>query len=307
MSNRELTVQEGREPLPQNYGVASKTNAKARVTRKKISEFAMEAFAWMAAVIMFGIPFYFVIINSFKNTTEAAAMNLAWPTTFHIIENYREVLTVNDGVVLRAFFNSTLITVLSIITLILICSMAGFVLQRRTGRFSNQLNFLVLVGLMIPPAIVPTIWVLQGLGLFKTIPGIVMLESALHFSFACLLYKAFTATIPKEIDEAALIDGCGGFRLFFQIILPLLKPVTSTIIVLSSIQIYNDFENMLYFFPGAKNATVQLTLYNFTGMYGTNWNLLFADVLLISIPPLILFIFFNKKIVDGMTAGAVKG
>jgi raffinose/stachyose/melibiose transport system permease protein len=275
--------------------------------KKNLKLLSIESFSVLVAIVLFGIPFYFVIINSFKDVTEAANMSLAWPSSLHILENYKQVITTNHGMVLRAFFNSTLITVLSIITMILVCSMAAFVLQRRQGKGSNFLNSMVLVGLMIPPAIVPTIWVLQSIGLFKTLPGIVLLESALHFSFACMLYKAFMATIPREIDEAALMDGCSSFKLYFKIILPLLKPVTSTIIVLSSINIYNDFENMLYFFPGAENATVQLTLYNFKGMFGTSWNLLFADVLLISIPPLILFIFFNKKIVAGMTAGAVKG
>ncbi|WP_081825511.1 carbohydrate ABC transporter permease [Bacillus sp. UNC41MFS5] len=290
--------------LVRSYDIEIHSSVKKKKNFKLLS---IESFSVLVAIVLFGIPFYFVIINSFKDVTEASNMNLAWPSSLHILENYTQVITTNHGMVLRAFFNSTLITVLSIVTMILVCSMAAFVLQRRQGKGSNFLNSLVLVGLMIPPAIVPTIWVLQSIGLFKTLPGIVLLESALHFSFACMLYKAFMATIPREIDEAALMDGCGSFKLYFKIILPLLKPVTSTIIVLSSINIYNDFENMLYFFPGAENATVQLTLYNFKGMFGTSWNLLFADVLLISIPPLILFIFFNKKIVAGMTAGAVKG
>ncbi len=115
------------------------------------------------------------------------------------------------------------------------------------------------------------------------------------------------STIPREIDEAAIIDGCTRYKLFFNIILPLLKPVTSTVIILSAINIFNDFANPLYFLPGAKNATVQLTLYNFTGKYSSSWNLLFANVVLISLPLLILFIFFNKQIVAGMTAGSVKG
>jgi raffinose/stachyose/melibiose transport system permease protein len=114
------------------------------------------------------------------------------------------------------------------------------------------------------------------------------------------------ATVPREIDEAALIDGCSRFRLFFSIILPLLKPVSATVIVLTAVGIYNDFVHPLYFFPGADNATIQLTLYNFSSMYNTQWNLLFTNIVLISIPPLILFIFFNKKIVAGMTAGSVK-
>lgn len=167
-------------------------------------------------------------------------------------------------------------------------------------------NFLILAGLIIPPAIVPTIWVLDGIGLFKTMPGIILVEVALNLPFTILLYKGFMATLPKELDEAALIDGCGRLRLFFNIILPLLKPVSATVIVLTAVGVYNDFVNPLYFFPGAENATLQLTLYNFSSMYNTQWNLLFTNILLISIPPLILFIFFNKKIVAGMTAGAVK-
>jgi raffinose/stachyose/melibiose transport system permease protein len=112
--------------------------------------------------------------------------------------------------------------------------------------------------------------------------------------------------MPWEIDEAAVIDGCGGAQLFFRIIFPLLQPVTSTIIILSAVNIFNDFVNPLYFLPGARNVTVQLTLYNFMSMFVTKWNLLFSDVVLISIPPLILFLFFNKRIVAGLTAGALK-
>ncbi|MCJ7842860.1 carbohydrate ABC transporter permease [Lederbergia sp. NSJ-179] len=293
----DLTVTEGTEAA---------ISKKSIFRKEKIGLLSTEILAVLFAAIFFGVPFYFVIINSFKSSEGAATLSLSIPDTFHIIENYKEVLTMNDGIVLRAFFNSTFITISSIIILIFVCSMTGFILQRRKG-LSKKLNYVILIGLMIPPAIVPTIFVLQSLGIFKTLHGIVLLESALHFSFACLLYMAFAATIPRELDEAAFIDGCGPINLFFRVIFPLLKPVTSTVIVLSSIQIYNDFENMLYFFPGAENATVQLTLYNFTGIYGTSYHLLFADVLLISIPPLILFIFFNKKIVAGMTAGAVKG
>lgn len=114
-------------------------------------------------------------------------------------------------------------------------------------------------------------------------------------------------TIPKELEEAGLIDGCGAFQIFSKIIFPLLKPVTSTVIILNAVSIFNNFTNPLYFFPGNDNVTVQLTLYNFKGKYESSYNLLFADVLVITIPMLILFVFFNKKIIDGMVAGAVKG
>jgi raffinose/stachyose/melibiose transport system permease protein len=233
---------------------------------------------------------------------------MSFPTTFHIFTNYKEVLLSNDHMVIRAFFNSTRLTVFSILILVLVSSMAGFIMQRREGgRLAATINFLILSGLMIPPAIVPTIWVLNNIGLFKTVTGLTLIEVALHFPFAAILYKAFTATISRELDESAFIDGCGITRLYFSIVFPLLKPVTSTIIVLTSVNVFNDFVNPLYFLPGSDNATVQLTLYNFTNMYKTSWNLLFADIVLISLPPLILFIFFNKRIVAGMTSGAVKG
>ncbi|MFC3801980.1 carbohydrate ABC transporter permease [Cohnella sp. GCM10012308] len=268
---------------------------------------ALEALAVLLSVVVFWVPFYFVIINSFKNRTESSLLDIRWPGAFEIYNNYKTVLTAQDGMVTRAFLNSAVITLLSIAVLVVVCAMAGYVMQRRTDRWSGTISFLVLAGLMIPPAIVPTIWVLDAIHLFKTMSGIVLIEVALGISFATILYKGFMATIPREIDEAAIVDGCGSLRLFFRMIFPLLAPVTSTVVVLSAVGIYNDFVNPLYFFPGARNATIQLTLYNFTSLYNTSWNLLFADIILISIPPLVLFIFFNKKIVAGMTAGAVKG
>jgi len=260
------------------------------------------------STIVFWVPFYFVIVNSFKSSTAAADMNMAWPETLHIVENYSAVLAAADYMLVRAFYNSTLLTLFSLAGLVLLSSLAGFVLQRRErSKEAAALNFLILTGLMIPPAIVPTIWVLDSIGLFKTLLGLTLVEIALHFPFCVILYKAFTATIPRDLDESAFIDGCGGLKLFTHIIFPLLKPVSSTIIIIQSVAIFNDFVNPLYFLPGSENATVQLTLYNFMSMYLTNWNLLFADVVLISIPPLVLFLFFNKRIVAGMTAGAVKG
>src|SRR4029078_4809587 len=126
-------------------------------------------------------------------------------------------------------------------------------------------------------------------------------------SFSVLLFRAFVAAIPRELDEAAIIDGASAFTLFFRVIFPLLRPVTITVILTQSVFIFNDFVNPLYFLPGDENATVQLTLYNFQSQYSTQWNLLFMDIVLITIPPLLAFIFFNRKIVAGMTAGAING
>lgn len=271
-----------------------------------VKRFLADALAILFSVVVYCVPFYFVILNSFKTRGEAAMMNIRWPSAFSIAENYKKVLDTNNGIVLRAFGNSIAITLFSILLMVMVCSMAGYVLQRKRDKLGTFSNFIVLTGLMIPPAIVPTIWVMQGIGIYKSIGGMVLIEVALNLSFSCILYRGFMASIPRELDEAAVIDGCGPLRMFWQVIMPLLQPVTATVIVLSAVNIFNDFVNPLYFLPGTKNATVQQTLYNFNGQYGSDWNLLFADVMLITIPPLILFIFFNKKIVSGMVAGAIK-
>jgi raffinose/stachyose/melibiose transport system permease protein len=274
---------------------------------RKIGKLVVETVAVLLSVVIFWVPLYFVFVNALKDAKGASEFNLAWPSTIHFWDNIKEVVTARDYMLVLAFYNSTVLTVLSIVVLIVICAMAAFVLHRRVDKFTPWIIFFVLAGLIIPPAIVPTIWVLNGIGLFKTMTGIVLVEVALHSSFCVLLYRNFMANIPREIDEAAIMDGCGGYRLFFQMIFPLLKPITATIIVVASVGIFNDFVHPLYFFPGSKNATVQVTLYNFMSQFISQYNLLFMDVLLITIPPMLLFIFFNKKIVAGMTAGSVKG
>lgn len=259
------------------------------------------------SLIIYGVPFLFIALNSIKSRREAGLMNLTWPKEMHFIENYKAVFETQDYMVIRSFMNSVIITGVSILLLIFTCSLAGYILQRRSGKPVTFINFLFLAGLMLPPAILPTIWVMDGIGIYRTLFGMILVEVAINTPFTVMLYRGYTASIPLEMEEAATIDGCRSFSLFYTIIYPLLQPVTATVVVLNAVTIFNDFVHPLYFLPGAKNATVQLTLYNFMGRYANSWNLLFADVILITIPPLLLFLFFNKRIVEGMTAGAIKG
>lgn len=260
----------------------------------------------LSAIIIFVFPFLFMFVNSLKDRREANLLSMSLPDQFHW-ENYKEVFEANNYIVLTAFKNSILLTVFSVAGLIIVCSMAGYVLQRRKDATMSVVNFIIMTGLMIPPAILPTIWVMQGLHIYRTLFGMIMVEIALQIPFDIMLYRGFIGTIPRELEEAGYIDGCKRSNLFARIIFPLLKPVTATVIILNSVGIFNDFTNPLYFLPGSKNATVQLTLYNFMGQYSNSYNLLFADVIIITIPMLIVFIIFNKRIVDGMVAGSVKG
>ncbi|MGO1977550.1 MAG: carbohydrate ABC transporter permease [Brachybacterium tyrofermentans] len=258
-------------------------------------------------LVVFVVPFALVVLNAVKDRQESAKLDLSLPTSFHLLENLREVFAARDYMLVTAMINSTVLTVVSVTVMVVVAAMVGFVLQRRRSRINPLVNAMVLMGLIVPPAVVPTIWVLQSTGLFKTLPGLILVEITYGLAFCVLLFRAFMATVPKELDEAAIIDGCGPLRLFFRVILPLLKPTVVTVIVVQSVAVFNDFVSPLYFLPGDENATVQLTLYNFMSQYSTQWNLLFMNILLITIPPLIVFLFFNRQIVAGMTSGAVKG
>ena len=276
--------------------------------RKKTSfRLLKEIMAVLLALTIFGIPFYFMFLNSVKNRQEAGLANLDLPERFLFLENYSQVIETNNYMVVRAFFNSAYITVVNIILLVIICSLGGYILARVGGKLMNGISFFLLTGLMLPPALIPTIWLLNFFGIFPSRLGLILVQAALNIPFTAMLYRGYTSTIPREMEEAAYIDGCGSMQMFIRIIFPLLLPVTATVTVLTGVNIFNDFVNPLYFLPGARNPTVQLTLYNFMGRFTASWNLLFANVVLVTIPPFILFIFCNKKIVSGITAGAVKG
>jgi raffinose/stachyose/melibiose transport system permease protein len=264
--------------------------------------------AIVLSFLIFVTPFIFVVLTALKDRRESARRELSWPSNgIHLWDNLVEVITTRDYMLLTAFINSTILTVASVTLLVVLGAMVGYVVQRRRTVWTPIVNFMVLAGLIIPPAVVPTIWTLQGLNLFKTMQGMILIEVAYGLSFTVLLFQAFFATIPRELDEAAIMDGAGPLRVFFQIMLPLLRPVVVTVIVVQSVAIFNDFTNPLYYLPGRDNVTVQLTLFNFQSQFNTQFNLLFTNILLITIPPLIVFLFFNRQIVAGLTAGAIKG
>jgi raffinose/stachyose/melibiose transport system permease protein len=272
-----------------------------------VRRYLLGAVAILASIIVFVVPFLFIVLMALKSRKEASLRGFTLPSEWHIWDNLWEVLSTRDFMLVTAFKNSIIITIASVVLMVVFGAMVGFVLQRHPSRWTPVVNLFVLIGLILPPAVVPTIWVMQGLGLFKTIHGFVLVEVAYGLSFSVLLFRAFVASIPRELDEAAIIDGAGPLRVFFLVILPLLRPVVVTVAVVQSVAIFNDFTNPLYYLPGKENVTVQLTLYNFQSQFSTSYNLLFMNILLITIPPLLAYVFFNRQIVAGLTAGAVKG
>ena len=256
--------------------------------------------------VIFIIPFLFMLSNSLKGRVEANLLSMKLPENFEW-GNFVEAFSAKHYQILTAFKNSLTLTFFSLLLLIIVGSMAGYVIQRRHDKVTSVINMIITAGLMIPAAVMPTIWLLQALNIYKTMFSMVLIETALQIPFTVMLYRGFMSSIPRELEEAAYIDGFNTLQLFVRVIFPLLKPVTATIIILNACTIFNDFTNPLYFLPGAENITVQQTLYSFMGQYSNSYNLLFADVIIITIPMLIVFIIFNKQLVAGMVAGAVKG
>ena len=260
----------------------------------------------LLTAVLFLIPFYFMFVQSIKSKKEANRLSIAWPTELHF-ENYLEVIKHGNYQLVTAFKNSALLTVFTVLGILVTAAMEGYVIQRRRDRVITAIQSTIMLGLMIPASILPTIRMLQSMHIYKTMFSMVMIEIALQTPFAIMLYRGFMSSIPRDLEEAASIDGCNRWQIFQKVIFPLLKPVQATIIILVGVQTFNDFTNPLYFLPGAANTTVQLTLYNYKGQLGNSYNLLFADIIIITVPMLILFLFFNKRIVAGMVAGAVKG
>jgi raffinose/stachyose/melibiose transport system permease protein len=277
------------------------------VKRQHTRAWVVGVIAIVVSAVVFLVPLVFVILQASKSPEDASSLGFTWPKEWQFFPNLIAVLQSGDGLIWRAFINSAVLTVFSVALVVVLAAMAGYVLARKRSKWGPVVNFFVLAGLIVPPAVVPTIWVLQALGLFKTMPGMILIETTFGLSFSILLFRAFFGTVPRELDEAAVLDGAGRIRLFFQVILPLLRPVIVTVIVVQSVFIFNDFQGPLYFLPGADNATVQTTLYTFSGQNLSFYNLLFMDILLITIPPLVAYIFFNRQIVAGITSGAVKG
>jgi raffinose/stachyose/melibiose transport system permease protein len=273
------------------------------VRSKTINRFAYELALWLFSLVVL-IPFFLVLVNSLKDRAGANLMNLSLPSVFHW-ENYPTVI--REGRLVRSFFNSLLISTLSVAVSLVSSSLAAFVLSRRRSRMNKVIYYYFLLGLVAHLNMITVIRSLQVVQLMNTYAGIILLYGALLLPFSIFLYFGFVSTIPRSMDESALIDGCKPFRAFTQIIFPLLKPVTITVILINFMNAWNEFMLPLYVLNNSRKWTMTLAVYNFYGRRVSEWNLVYADVIVTIAPVIILYIVGQKYLVSGMTAGAVKG
>lgn len=259
----------------------------------------------LAALIFFS-PFYISIVYSFKSPEESAQSPLSFPTKFHF-ENYTKAIEVSNF--FHAFKNSLIVTVSAVIILVIVCSMAGYIISRKNNKFYNIFYYLFLASIVLPFQVVmlPLYKLMKDMGLLNTLPGLILAVTGFQVGFNIFLYTGFMKTIPREMEEAAMIDGCSKFKTFWLIIFPMLKPINATIVVLSALSAWNEFPVSLIIAQKQDVRTLPLTQYFFVGQYSIDINMAFAAFTLSMIPILILYFFLQKHITKGVTAGAVKG
>lgn len=274
-----------------------------RKVKKGIRKFVLYFFLLLASLVVL-VPLYAVILNSFKNLTESATITLELPSEWHP-ENYLTVI--REGNIIRAMGNGLFISITTVIVVVLFTSVAAFIIARRKDKISKVLHLYVLSGMMAPLAIIPEIRIMQMLGLQGTVWSIIFIHITVNIPFNLFIFSGFVNGVPTELDESAILDGCGPIRLFYQVIFPLLKPVIFTAVIVTFMNAWNDFQYSLYFIAKPENYTMPQTVYAFKGHYTESLNLLCGDLVLTIIPILIVYLLAQKYIISGMTAGAVKG
>lgn len=288
------------------YGAAPKTNDSVMVNKpSKVHGIIHGILVVIVMAVLLGIPFWLLVVTAGKTQAEAIVPNMSLPSKWHLLENFKTVLV--DGKMISAFFGSIVVTVPSVFLALLFGSMASWILARRTTKTLAVVYALGISGLILPPAVVTVMMLLKIIGLSGTAVGMVGVYIGIYMSTVIFFVTGFIRTIPISLEEAARVDGAKPMRIFFTIILPLLGPTLATATILVTLYIWNDVFYSLFILSG-KMDLLPLNLHNVAsaGLYLNNWHLIFAYIILMSAPLLIIFAFTQRKIISGITGGAVK-
>ncbi len=260
----------------------------------------------VVSVVML-LPIYYLLVTTFKTPEEAAASPLGLPTAL-TFENYRKAFEAMNY--MQALSNNLIITVVSVICLLFFSSMAAYVIARSRKPIFRLMYFVFLVGLIIPfqISIIPIYKIFSGLKLMNTHLGVILVNVfCINFPLSVFLMRGFIYTIPKELEEAAWIDGCGTFSCFWRIVFPLLKPVVSTVAILNTLAIWNDFMTPLLFLQSKEKQVLLQQVHRNVGPFSTNWTAFFPMLVMATLPLVIFYLIMQKQIVEGVVSGAVKG
>ena len=286
-------------------------NANNKIIARNITEALT-----LAVMVMFLVPLFLILINAAKTNNEIIAAPLSLPTDWSVL--FKNITTIWNNPNLRysqALVNSFVITTFSLVGITIFSAMAAWVLLRTKTKLSTAILMLFIAAMVIPFQVV-MFPLVKWFGIFQSVTGIQMLRSytgiiiayiGFGSSLSIFMFHGFMKSIPHEIEEAAYVDGCGKFKTFFLIVLPILKPIYVTILILNGIWIWNDFLlPMLVLGKGTPVQTLPLAVNNFAGAFLVSWDLMMTAILMALVPIIVFFLAAQKHIIKGMVEGSVK-
>lgn len=254
---------------------------------------------------LFLAPFYFVFVNSFKTFAEIMTNAASWPTRF-VLDNFRRAWDVLDFG--QVFTNSLIVTVLGIIGVVITGSMAAYRLVR-AATLTNRILFFVFISSLVIPfqsIMIPLVQVAKTTGLINHLYGLVICYFGFGLSFAMFLFHGFIKGVPKEIEEAAIVDGCSPYRVFWSVVFPLLRPIMISVIMIDTLWIWNDYLLPMLILQAPHLHTIPVATMSLFSEYTKQWDLGMAALAMGILPVLVFFLLLQKQIVEGITAGAIK-
>ena len=263
------------------------------------------ALLWLLSLTVF-LPLLMIVFTSFKDKKEGATLNLVLPAKW-MWENYVQVL--KTGNVLRALGNSVFVSAVTLVIVLITASMLGYMIARlntRGSRFASTRTSCRYLQFAKAFSAMPTMMLLQSMKIYGGVWGLICVYSALYLPFSTMIITSYIRGLPRELDEAAVIDGATGMCLFVRIIVPLLKPIAATAAVLIFMWSWNELQVPLYLLNSSSSYTLPMSVFSFYGAYNKWWNLVCADVVLVTLPVVLVYVFAQKFVISGMTAGAVK-
>nr|WP_280521441.1 carbohydrate ABC transporter permease [Paenibacillus mangrovi] len=256
--------------------------------------------------VFVALPIYYLFVTTFKTPQEALEHPLRLPTHFGF-QQFVDAWNAMDY--LNVLKNNLIITISSVFLVVMVSAMASFPLARRRHKLNKTLFFLILSGIMIPYqiAIIPLFRLMKTLHLIDSQFGVIIIYTFVFMPLATFIFHGFIRTIPTEIEEAARIDGCGVGQTFWKITFPLLRPATATVVILISLNTWNDFVFPLLFLQSRDKGTILLEVYRNVGQFSTDWTHMFPMLVLGILPIFIFYLVMQKQIIKGIASGSIKG
>lgn len=274
--------------------------------KKAIKKTGYGLFLLVVLTVMI-IPIYYLLITTFKSPAEAAASPLGLPEKFTFANYTKAIAAMNYG---QAVKNNLLITIVSVVCLVIFASMSAYVIARSKKKIFKVMNAIFMVGLIIPfqISIIPLYKMLAAVDLMNTHTAVILVDIfCINLPMSIFLMRGFINTVPVELEEAALIDGCGTFQCFWRIIFPLLKPIISTVAILDTLAIWNDFMTPLLLLQSSEKQVLLQQVYRNVGPFSTDWTSFFPMLVMSTLPLVVFYLIMQKQVIEGVVAGAVKG